>query len=81
MSQKSVASGLRAWHAFATDLLDYHEDRTLPPRHDGHILRFLAIFRCGSTAVNFVSYLRNACARLRLDIAWRTESVAIGLSG
>ena len=33
-SLSSVASGLHAWHAFATDILVYSESETLPPRQD-----------------------------------------------
>ena len=37
-SLSSVASGLHAWHAFATDILGYSESETLPPQAGcGHL--------------------------------------------
>ena len=33
-SLSSVASGLHAWHAFATDTLEYSVNETLPPKQD-----------------------------------------------
>ena len=80
-TSKSVRSGLLAWHGFAVDVLGYDPELTLPPLHDGHVLRFISIFRCGATAANYVGYIRWGCIRLRLSTAWKTETVCLALAG
>ena len=62
-SLSSVASGLHAWHAFATDVLGYSESETLLPKQDVDVCMFLAIFRNPTTAANYVRYVKWACAR------------------
>ena len=52
-SLSSVVSGLHAWHAFATDILGYSVNETLPPKRDVDICKFLAIFRNLGTAANY----------------------------
>ena len=44
-SLPSVASGLRAWHAFAVSVLKYEEGESLPPRSEDHVLMYVSIFR------------------------------------
>ena len=42
-SLRSVASGLKAWHDFAEQVLDYPCTATLPPRTDADIRRFISV--------------------------------------
>ena len=80
-SLPSVASGLRAWHSFATEVLSYPEEATLPPRHDGDVVKFICIFRSGGTAANYVSYMSWGCRKLRIQRDWYSETVTAALAG
>ena len=79
-SSKSVASGLRAWHGFATKLLDYDKN-TLPPRRSPDVQGFCTIFRSAGTAANYVGYISWACRVLSLDTSWRDEEISMVLKG
>ena len=79
-SFKSLASGIKCWHFFAL-LLGYMEACTLPPLHDGDVIRYISIFRCGGTAANYIGYLSWACRRMRLSMDWKTEAVSHALAG
>ena len=57
----SVASGLRAWHAFAVALKGYKEEASLPPVDEDHVVEFVSLFKSSKTARNYVSYVKWAC--------------------
>ena len=80
-SLNSVASGLHVWHAFATDILGYTEDETLPPKHDVDICKFCAIFKNPGTATNHVGYVNWACTHLSMVTSWWSPSVTLTLKG
>jgi hypothetical protein len=48
----SVASGLRAWHAFSVQLKGYCEDTSLPPRCADDVVEFVALFKSNKTVRN-----------------------------
>lgn len=74
-SLPSLASGLRAWHAFATSLLNYPVTASLPPRRDMHVEQFMSLCGCGTTGATYVSFLRWTCAHLHLSMEWDTPRV------
>jgi len=74
-SLKATGSAIQTWHKFATEVLDYSDNHTLPPLSEDHIAQWLATFRCWGTASNYISSLRFACQRLRLSMAWDTPTV------
>ena len=80
-SLSSVASGLHAWHAFATDILGYSESETLPPKQDVDVCKFLAIFRNPGTAANYVGYLKWACTHFSMVTSWWSPTVTLTLKG
>ena len=80
-SLSSVASGLHAWHAFATDILGYSESETLPPKQDVDVSKFLAIFRNPGTAANYVGYVKGACTHLSMVTSWWSPTVTLTLKG
>ena len=60
-SAKSVVSGINCWRKFATTVLMYPEDRTIPPICSRDVCWFVTIFGCAGTAKNYVSAIRKAC--------------------
>ena len=78
-SSASVASGLRAWHAFAVHVLDYKPEKTLPPACSAHVQRFIVFFRNAGTAANYVSYINWACKLNNLMTAWRDQAITMQL--
>ena len=80
-SLSSVASGLHAWHAFATDILGYSESETLPPKQDVDVCKVLAIFRNPGTAANYVGYVKWACTHLSMVTSWWSPTVTLTLKG
>ena len=56
-SGPSVASGLRAWHAFAVSFLEYAPNETLPPRSPQDVLKYIALFASAGTAKNYIGFL------------------------
>lgn len=80
-SLPSVASGLRCWHSFANQVLQYRDEETLPPKCARHVVQFVGIFRHPGTARNYVSYLRWACAFHRLDTSWCDQEVQMVIRG
>ena len=80
-SLPSVCSALRAWHAFATDVLGYTSIATLPPSCDEHVLMFLTIFRCPKTAANSVNAIVWICTVVPFSMHWRSSRVSKALVG
>ena len=80
-SLKSVASGLRLWHTFASTVLGYTEDRSLPPEVEGDVCLFIAIFQNPGTATNYVGYIKWACQYLALSLDWHGSDLKITLQG
>ena len=79
-SYRSVASALRCWHRFATGILSYTEEATLPPKSSEHAVLFVTIFRKAKTAENYLGSVRWACVRLGLKTDWRDASVMQALA-
>ena len=73
---KSIASGLRMWHFFATAILGYEAGRTLPPAAAAHVIMFLVMFRNGLTAINYVNHLVVGCKALGYATEWHTAEVS-----
>lgn len=80
-SLASVASGLRAWHGFATQVLGYEEHATLPPRSDDDVCKFISIFVVAGTAMNYVGYVKWACVNFSLGVDWWSAKVSVTLKG
>ena len=80
-SLDSVASGSHVWHTFATDILGYSEDETLPPKRDVDICKFLAIFKNPGTATNYIGYVRWASTHLSMVTDWWSPTVTLTLKG
>ena len=80
-SLPSIASGLKCWHAFATDVLGYPASATLPPRCPEDIIEFIAVFKSAGTARNYVSYVAWACKFVSLDVFWKSVGVNQALKG
>ena len=74
-SLPAVASALRCWHAFATAVLAYEAGQTMPPRCSQDVEAWVAIFRNGNTASNYVGFLRWACTHLHLNKDWDTTAL------
>ena len=68
-SLASIASALRCWHRFAAQIINIDDCETLPPRHDSHVMMFIAVFRNGGTCRNYVSAIRFGCRMLDLSMA------------
>jgi len=80
-SLPSVASGLKAWHSFAVEVLKYEEDSSLPPREGKHMVAYASIFRCSGTAANYVGYVRWACKTFDLSLEWDVPEVRTVVNG
>ena len=81
-SGKSVASGVSCWHKFATMVLFYPQDKTLPPVSGFDVSLFICIFNCAGTAKNYVSAIRKACALAAVSTdGWDDEVVKQALRG
>ena len=80
-SLSSVASGLHAWHAFATDIPGYSVNETLPPKQDVDVCKFLAIFRNPGTVANYVGYVKWACTHFSMVTSWWSPTVTLTLKG
>ena len=70
-SLKSAASGLRAWHSYAVNILGYCEKQSLPPKSSKDAQRFVMIFANAGTAANYTGYVRYGCRLLELCTSWR----------
>ena len=57
-SLKQVGSGLKRWHGFATLVLEYPEQATLPPRSEADACTLLSLFVNDGTATNYLGYVR-----------------------
>ena len=80
-SLSSVASGLLAWHAFATDILGYSESETFPPKQDVDVCKFVAIFKNPGTAANYIGYVKWACTHFSMVTGWYSPTVTLTLKG
>ena len=80
-SLASVASGLRAWHQFAVHVLGYEPRATLPPSSGADVEKFIAVFRNGATAGNYVGFVKWTCVHLHLPVDWYTTAIAATLKG
>eukprot|EP00959_Pyramimonas_sp_CCMP1952_P005192 109082-Pyramimonas_sp.AAC.1 len=80
-SLASVSSALKAWHAFAVHILGMPAQATLPPRSETQACEFLAIFRSGKTASNYIGYVKWTCVHLNLDVSWYGGAVRQTLGG
>jgi len=80
-SNKSAASGLTCWYWFATQILDYPEDSTLPPSSDTDVMLYAGIFTCSGTAANYVGHLRLGCAMEHLPTSWDTSNLRKMMKG
>lgn len=80
-STASIPSGLKAWHGFASRVLNYDESKTLPPRSSKDIQRYAMIFKNAGTVCNYNSYILWACRTLELDTSWRDNDVTMVLKG
>ena len=80
-SLPQVASALRCWHAFATAVLSYENGDTLPPKHSSDVEAFVAIFKNGNTAANYVGFIRWACTHLHLSLSWDTATLSATVKG
>ena len=81
-SGESVASGVSCWHKFATMVLFYPQDKTLPPVSGFDVSLFICIFNCAGTAKNYVSAIRKACALAAVSTdGWDDEVVKQALRG
>ena len=56
-SLPSVASGLRAWHEFAAQVLGYPEDGTLPPRKAEDVEKCVGIFGNVFIYISYIYYI------------------------
>ena len=77
----TVASALRAWHGFATQIAGYPAEASFPPRAGAHAEKFVALFRNGATAANYVAALKWAANWGRHSLTWFTPSVAMAVRG
>ena len=59
---RSTRSGLRLWHDFAMDLLDYDPGCTLPPKRGAHVVKYVYWFHNHGTCARYITFLRWACA-------------------
>ena len=80
-SLASISSALKAWHAFAVHIRGLQECATLPPQSEEQACEFLALFRSGKTASNYISYVKWTCVHLNLDVSWYGEAVRQTLAG
>ena len=80
-SLRSVASGLRLWHVFATTLLGYSEHASLPPKSETDVCLFVSIFRNPGTARNYVGHVKWACLYLALPLTWHGSELSMTLQG
>ena len=69
-SLPAVGSALRCWHAFAVAVLAYEAGQTMPPKCSQDVEAWVAIFRNGNTASNYVGFLRWACTHLHVSRDW-----------
>ena len=80
-SLPAVASALRCWHAFATAVLSYEDGKTLPPRCSADVEAFVAIFKNGNTAANYVGFIRWACTHLNASLEWNSTTLMETVKG
>ena len=73
-SRDSLRSAIRAWHLFATSMLNYKEHLSAPPRSSEHVLIWVTCFGQYGTALNYLQYLKNFCEIEGLSIDWYDNS-------
>ena len=68
-SLPSVATALKAWHAFATGVLGVRSASTLPPMSEDHVCTFASVFRSPKTAANYT------CVYLKVSTKWHGPEI------
>ena len=74
-SLDSLRSAIRAWHLFATSMLDYKEHLSAPPRSSEHVLIWVTCFGQYGTALNYFQYPKNLCEIEELSTDWYDNSI------
>jgi hypothetical protein len=74
-SLPQVAAGLKAWHIFATGVLQYSAEATLPPESSSDVSKFLLCFSNPGTAANYLSYIRWSCREFKKSLLWSDSSL------
>ena len=80
-SLPQVASGLRAWHAFAVGVLQYDPNATLPPGCTNDVVKYLQVFSNPGTAANYLGHLRWACKAYNKGVTWSTPELGMLVKG
>ena len=80
-SLPQVASGLRAWHAFAVGVLHYDPSATLPPGCTQDVVKYLQVFSNAGTAANYLGHLRWACKAYKKGVTWSTPELGMLIKG
>ena len=80
-SLPNIASALRCWHRFVTDVLNMDATSTLPPLCDDHVILYTCIFRNSGTCKNYLSSLRFGCRVADVGFAWDTPRLQQALRG
>ena len=75
-SLPQVAAGLKAWHVFATQILGYSDEATLPPESSNDVSKFLVMFSNAGTAANYLSYIRWSCKEFKKSLQWSDSSLS-----
>ena len=79
--KQSLASGLRAWHSFATMVLGYLAEESIPPHCSQHVLMYLTLFNNAGTASNYLGCLVSACKYWGLCQDWYDDEVRMVIQG
>ncbi len=74
-SLPQVAAGLKCWHMFAVDVLEYDDCATLPPDRSKDVCRWMACFSNAGTACNYLSYVRWVCRHYRKGMDWDDDAL------
>ena len=59
----------------------YSVNKTLPPKQDVDVCKFLAIFKNPGAAANYVGYVKWACTHLSMVTSWWSPTVTLTLKG
>ena len=72
---------MRLWHHFASNVLGYLPDETLPPMSSQDVCKFVCIISAAGTAANYVGYINWACTHLRYSCSWNDKPLREMLKG
>jgi len=81
VNQGSLLAVTRLWHRFATGILCYPPEGSLPPRCPLDAVLFLNLFSNHGTASKYISYLIFVCIFASVSTAWKKEEVKMALKG